>query len=50
MFYKTEVKDHIRVPPRLFDLNREDAIQFGVQYTTIEVLEDTSPIQLAQVK
>ena len=27
MFYKTEVKDHIRVPPKLFDLSREEAIQ-----------------------
>ena len=27
MFYKTEVKDHIRVPPKLFNLSREEAIQ-----------------------
>ena len=27
MFYKTEVKDHIRVPPELFDLSREEAIE-----------------------
>jgi DNA-directed RNA polymerase subunit E' len=27
MFYKTEVKDHIRVPPRLFNLSREESIQ-----------------------
>jgi|TARA_B100002003_G_C14036569_1_gene499514 DNA-directed RNA polymerase subunit E' len=27
MFYKTEAKDHIRVPPELFDLSREDAIE-----------------------
>ena len=26
MFYKTEVKDHIRVPPNLFGLPREEAI------------------------
>ena len=26
MFYKLEIKDHIRIPPRLFDLSREDAI------------------------
>ena len=26
MFYKIEVKDHIRVPPRLFDMKVEDAI------------------------
>ena len=26
MFYKTEVKDHIRVPPNLFDLPTEQAI------------------------
>ena len=27
MFYKTEVKDHIRVSPELFDLSREEAIE-----------------------
>ena len=27
MFYKTEVKDHIRVPPKLFDLPSEEAIE-----------------------
>ncbi len=27
MFYKTEVKDHIGVPPRLFNLSREEAIE-----------------------
>lgn len=27
MFYRTEVKDHIGVPPRLFDLSREEAIE-----------------------
>ena len=27
MFYKTEVKDHIRVPPKLFNLDREEAIK-----------------------
>jgi DNA-directed RNA polymerase subunit E' len=26
MFYKVEVKDHIRVPPEIFDLPREEAI------------------------
>ena len=26
MFYKLEIKDHIRVPPRMFDLPREEAI------------------------
>ena len=26
MFYKTEVKDHIRVPPELFGLAREEAV------------------------
>ncbi|MBW2992971.1 DNA-directed RNA polymerase [Candidatus Woesearchaeota archaeon] len=26
MFYKTEIKDHIRVPPNLFNLPREEAI------------------------
>jgi DNA-directed RNA polymerase subunit E' len=26
MFYKLEIKDHIRVPPRMFDLAREEAI------------------------
>ena len=26
MFYKIEIKDHIRVPPNLFDLDRETAI------------------------
>ena len=27
MFYKTEIKDHIRVPPILFDLPRKEAIE-----------------------
>ena len=27
MFYKTEVKDHIRVSPELFDLSREESIE-----------------------
>jgi len=27
MFYKTKVKDHIRVAPKFFDLSREDAIK-----------------------
>jgi len=26
MFYKTEIKDHIRISPRLFDLPKEEAI------------------------
>jgi len=26
MYYKTELKDHIRVPPNLFDRNKEEAI------------------------
>ena len=26
MFYKSEIKDFIRVPPELFDIDREDAI------------------------
>ena len=26
MFYKLEIKDHIRVPPELFGLNREEAV------------------------
>lgn len=26
MFYKTEIRDHIRVPPRMFDLPREESI------------------------
>ncbi|MBI2134808.1 DNA-directed RNA polymerase [Candidatus Woesearchaeota archaeon] len=26
MYYKTEIKDHIRVPPNLFDRNKEEAI------------------------
>ncbi len=26
MFYKTEIKDHIRVPPNLFNLPREEAV------------------------
>jgi DNA-directed RNA polymerase subunit E' len=26
MFYKTEIKDHIRVPPSLFNLSREQAV------------------------
>lgn len=26
MFYKVEVKDHIRVPPKLFDLNVEESV------------------------
>ncbi len=26
MFYRTEVKDHVRVPPELFNLSREEAV------------------------
>ncbi|MFH1409320.1 MAG: DNA-directed RNA polymerase [Nanoarchaeota archaeon] len=32
MFYRVEVKDHIRVPPKLFDKNVEDAIIARVQH------------------
>ncbi len=31
MFYKIEVKDHIGVPPKLFDLSREEAIGTCIQ-------------------
>jgi DNA-directed RNA polymerase subunit E' len=31
MFYRTEVKDHIRVPPDMFNLSREDAIEACVK-------------------
>jgi DNA-directed RNA polymerase subunit E' len=31
MFYKTEVKDHIRVSPDLFNLSREDAIEVCIR-------------------
>lgn len=31
MFYKTEVKDHIRVPPRFFEFNVEEAVLKAVK-------------------
>lgn len=31
MFYKTEVKDHIRVSPDLFNLSREEAIEICIK-------------------
>jgi len=31
MFYKTQIKDHIRVPPSLFDLSKEEAVLKRIQ-------------------
>lgn len=33
MFYKVKVKDHIRVPPRMFNLSKKDAVLQNVKST-----------------